>query len=119
MGKKYSKNMQRGQAMVEFALTSLLFILLVVSIIELARIMHAYVTIQHAARVGGRYAVTGQWMPEFTGDGVSAHYNPDSGEPYERIYPCWPRFPDDPLPKAQTPDGPEYYEPFRGPRTCS
>lgn len=118
MGKRYSKQMQGGQAMVEFALTSLLFILLVVSIIEIARIMHAYVTIQHAARVGGRYAVTGQWMPEYAGN-PAAHYDPNSGEPYARIYPCWPRFPDDPMPKAQTPDGPTYYEPFRGPRTCS
>jgi len=118
MSKRNSKRMQHGQAMVEFALTSLLFILVVVSVIELARIMHAYVTIQHAARVGGRYAVTGQWMPEFA-TSPSAHYNPDSGDPYARIYPCWPRFSDDPMPKAQTPDGPDYYEPYRGPRTCS
>lgn len=120
MGKRSSnKQMQRGQAMVEFALTSLLFILLVVSIIEIARIMHAYVTIQHAARVAGRYAVTGQWMPEFSGANGAAHYNADSGDPYARIYPCWPRFNDDPMPKAQTPEGTVYFEPYRGPRTCS
>jgi uncharacterized repeat protein (TIGR01451 family) len=115
--RKLSRNHgQKGQSMVEFALTSLLFIVLLVSIIEVARIMHAYLTLQHAARVGARFAVTGRWMEEYAIDPESG-WVPGSSNPIERIPPCWPRFHDDPV--SPTPNGPEYFEPFRGPRTCS
>jgi uncharacterized repeat protein (TIGR01451 family) len=116
MRKLSSHRGQKGQSMVEFALTSLLFIGLLVSIIEIARIMHAYLTLQHAARVGARYAVTGRWMEEYAVD-PTAGWVAGSSNPIERIAPCWPRFNDDPV--SPTPNGPEYYEPFRGPRTCS
>ncbi len=47
-----SKRRQRlpAQALVEFTLTALVFLMLLVMIIEVARILQAYVTIQHAAR---------------------------------------------------------------------
>ena len=51
---------ERGQALVEFALVSIVFFLLVFGIFDFARLFQSWVTVQHAAREGARYAVTGQ-----------------------------------------------------------
>lgn len=51
---------QRGQATVEFALVSVVFFLLVFGIVDGARLFQSWVTLQHAARSGARYAITGQ-----------------------------------------------------------
>lgn len=112
---------RRGQALVEFALTSLLFIFTLVSIIELGRMMHAYITLQHAARTAARYAVTGQWMEHYAADppeSLAARWDQDSMDPANHIYPCWPRFPGDPLGADPRPSH-TYYEPYRNVRTCS
>lgn len=50
----------RGQTLAEFALIAPLLALLVFGIIDGARMMQSYVTIQGAAREGARYAVTGR-----------------------------------------------------------
>ena len=50
----------RGQGMVEFALMLPIVLLMIYGLMEMARLMRAYLTIQHAAREGARYAVTGQ-----------------------------------------------------------
>src|SRR5438045_8895737 len=83
-----------GQTLVEFALTLPVLLLLLFGIIEFGRIFQAWVTIQNAARVAIRYAVTGkydetmfnnmdnEWTPGipqpgpvgFTGDGVPCPY---------------------------------------------
>jgi len=55
----------RAQALVEFALTFLVFLLLIFLIIEVGRLLYAYVMIQHAARTGARYAATGQLDERF------------------------------------------------------
>ena len=44
----------------EFALVALVFLTLVFGIIDFARLFESWVTVQHAARQGGRYAVTGR-----------------------------------------------------------
>jgi hypothetical protein len=49
-----------GQALVEFALVALVFLTLVFGIIDFARLFESWVTVQHAARQGARYAVTGR-----------------------------------------------------------
>lgn len=51
---------KRGQGLVEFALILPVILLLFCIIIESGRLLHAYTTVQHAAREGARYAVTGQ-----------------------------------------------------------
>jgi hypothetical protein len=49
-----------AQALAEFALIAPLLCLLIFGIIDGARMMQSYVTIQGAAREGARYAVTGR-----------------------------------------------------------
>jgi Flp pilus assembly protein TadG len=49
-----------GQALVEFALVAVVFLTLVFGIIDFARLFESWITVQHAARTGARYAVTGR-----------------------------------------------------------
>jgi hypothetical protein len=51
---------KRGQGLLEFALILPVLLLLFFVIIESGRVFFAYVMLQHAAREGARYAVTGQ-----------------------------------------------------------
>lgn len=51
---------QKGQGLTEFALILPILLLVLLGIIEAARIIWAYITIQNAAREAVRYAVTGQ-----------------------------------------------------------
>ena len=53
------KTKTRGQALTEFALILPVLLLLLLGIIEGARIVWAYITIQNAAREATRYAVVG------------------------------------------------------------
>lgn len=69
-GKRVRKDMptkthlrQKGQAMVEFAIVVVVLLLIFFVIIEIGRILWGWVTVQSAARVGARYAVTGQFDP--------------------------------------------------------
>jgi hypothetical protein len=50
------KNKQKGQGLVEFALILPVFLLLLLGIIEAARIIWAYMTVQTAVREAARYA---------------------------------------------------------------
>lgn len=112
---------RRGQALVEFSLTVLVFIVLLLMIIELARIMYAYVNLQHSARMAARYAVTGQWMTEYSTD-PKAHYQlTPPYSPHERIPPCWPLFNDDTVAPITPSTEPveQSFQPYRDARTCS
>ena len=51
----------RAQGLVEFALILPVLLLVVFVIIELARVMHAWMAIENGTRFGVRYAVTGEW----------------------------------------------------------
>ena len=51
---------ERGQALVEFALLAPLLVILVFGIVDIARLFHAWVTVQASAREGARYGVTGR-----------------------------------------------------------
>jgi len=55
----------RGQTLVEFALVVPIMLLVLFAIIELARLMHAWVTIENGARFGVRYAVTGDYQDPY------------------------------------------------------
>ena len=51
----------RGQGLVEFALILPVLLILLFVIIELARVLHAWLAIENGARFGARYAVTGEY----------------------------------------------------------
>ena len=48
---------RRGQAMVEFSLVFIVFLMLMVGLFELGRAVWIYTTVAHAARQGARYAM--------------------------------------------------------------
>ncbi len=50
-------NRKSGQAMVEFSLAFLLFLMMLVGMIEFGRGVWIYTTVAHAAREGARYAI--------------------------------------------------------------
>lgn len=63
----------RGQGLVEFALILPILLVTLFVIIEMARVLHAWMAIENGARTGVRYAVTGEYDPSncnngFTGD---------------------------------------------------
>jgi Flp pilus assembly protein TadG len=47
----------RGQSLVEFALSALVLLMLVFGVIEIGRMVLLYTTVSHAARIGTRYAI--------------------------------------------------------------
>lgn len=61
--KKFKPRADTGQTLVEFAISALVFLLLVFSIIDFSYLFFAKLTLQNAVRQAGRYAITGQAMP--------------------------------------------------------
>lgn len=55
---------ERGQALVEMALVLIVLLTLIWVIVESARLMVAWVSVQQAARVGARFAAVNQWSLE-------------------------------------------------------
>jgi len=53
---------------VEFALVATVFFMLVFGIIDFSRFFHSWVTVQHAAREGARYGITGRTDCNIAGD---------------------------------------------------
>ncbi|MGB2897375.1 MAG: TadE/TadG family type IV pilus assembly protein, partial [Anaerolineales bacterium] len=51
----------RGQTLVEFALVLPVMLLVLFVIIEMARLLHAWLAVENGARFGIRYAVTGEF----------------------------------------------------------
>src|SRR3989337_2860 len=51
----------RGQGLVEFALILPVMVLVLFLIIELGRLLHAWLAVENGARFGVRYAVTGEF----------------------------------------------------------
>jgi Flp pilus assembly protein TadG len=71
--RRFSKQ-RVGQATVEFALVLPLFVLLVFGVIDFGRLFFTQMTVQHAMREAGRFAVTGNRLP-----------NPKTGEVMSRV----------------------------------
>jgi Flp pilus assembly protein TadG len=59
-------NESNGQALVEFAMTTIVLLALVFGVIEIARVMLCYTTVANAARIGARYAITNGSVPGST-----------------------------------------------------
>jgi Flp pilus assembly protein TadG len=62
---------RRGQSLVETALTFVLFMMLVFGILDFARLFYVHLTMQHALRVAGRYAATGNHQTAADGSTTS------------------------------------------------
>jgi hypothetical protein len=60
----------RAQGLVEFALIFPVLLLVIFVIVELARVLHAWMAIENGARFGVRYAVTGGWDDNYCPGGV-------------------------------------------------
>jgi hypothetical protein len=58
---KSARKRFKGQTVVEFALVLPVLLLIIFVIIELARLLHAWLAIENGARFGVRYAVTGDF----------------------------------------------------------
>ena len=58
-----SRRMERAQGLVEFALILPVILVMIFVIIELARVLHAWLAVENGARFGVRYAVTGEFDP--------------------------------------------------------
>lgn len=65
------RGLRRGATMVEFALFFLIFLMLALGLMELGRGVWTYVTISHAARAGGRYAIVHGGSNPISGGGLS------------------------------------------------
>ena len=72
----------RAQGLVEFALILPILLLVVFVVIELARVLHAWMAIENGARFGVRYAVTGEWDDIYCPGGIC---NTESEEDLARI----------------------------------
>ncbi|MBK8986105.1 MAG: pilus assembly protein [Chloroflexi bacterium] len=75
MIKRHKHPRFRGQALVEFAVIAAGFLMLIFLIIEAARILWAWGTVQAAARAGARYAVTGNFDPTCSTSGIAKYAN--------------------------------------------
>jgi len=58
---------QRGQALVEFSIVALVFLLFVFGILDCARLFQSWSAVQHSAREGARYGITGRTTCSFNG----------------------------------------------------
>jgi Flp pilus assembly protein TadG len=64
-GGECSKNaFTEGNAIVEFAIVVPVFLLLILACIELAYIFNVQLTLQNSVRTAGRYAITGNHLPD-------------------------------------------------------
>ena len=60
---KLTRRRSRGQAMVEFALVLPVLLILLMTLIEVARLFSAWLIVENSAREAARYAVTGEFNP--------------------------------------------------------
>jgi Flp pilus assembly protein TadG len=54
---------RRGQALVEFAISALLVLVMIFAVVEFGRMLLVYTTVTDAARLGARYAITHGTVP--------------------------------------------------------
>ena len=62
--KKRSRKPSSAQSLVEFALILPVVLMLLFVIVELARVLHAWLSVENGARAGVRYAVTAEYNPD-------------------------------------------------------
>jgi Flp pilus assembly protein TadG len=68
---------EEGASLIEFSLIAVMFIIVLLSVVEMGRMILVYTTVANAARAGARYAIVhGQ---ERTGSGVNGPSGPSCG----------------------------------------
>ncbi|NIS80274.1 MAG: hypothetical protein GTO14_08705 [Anaerolineales bacterium] len=60
-----NRSNSRAQSLVEFALILPVLLMLIFVIVELARLLHAWLAVENGARFGVRYAITGEFNPTY------------------------------------------------------
>ncbi len=60
MRRRHAVQRQAGQALAEFAMVLPVLVLLIFGLVDTSRLYQSWVTMQHAAREGARYGVTGR-----------------------------------------------------------
>jgi hypothetical protein len=82
-----------GQAMTEFMLALPIMLLLIFGVIEIARLVQAWLAVENAARFGARYAVTGDFNPSYCEEANLAQgwapstYDGYNGDPIDCVVP--------------------------------
>ena len=74
---------ERGSTAVEFALIAVMFVILLMSIVEIARLMLVFNSVANAARAGARYAIV--HGVDRTGSGVYGPSGPGSTTQVETV----------------------------------
>jgi Flp pilus assembly protein TadG len=59
-GRRGGRKKERGQVLVEFGIVAVVFFLFLFGIFDAARLFQSWITVQHAAREGARYGITGR-----------------------------------------------------------
>ena len=72
---RHCRNSERGAALVEFALSTLILLTVIVAAIEFDRLLMVYTNLSHAAGVGARYAIVHGSTRTATGDPASGRGN--------------------------------------------
>jgi len=65
---------KHGQALTEFAITLPVLLLLIFGVIEFGRLLFSWLAVQNAARMGLRYAITGQYDDGYCDEAATALY---------------------------------------------
>ena len=65
---RLKKKWTQGQAMVEFAMIILIILFLIFVVVDGARLLFAWATLQFSAREGARYGITGQFDDDVAGN---------------------------------------------------
>ncbi len=73
------KRKSLGQGLVEFALILPVMLIMIFVIVELARLLHAWMAVENGARFGVRFAVTGEYDPNW----CNTLYGHDCASPTE------------------------------------
>ncbi len=68
----FSRSKSRGQAIIEFIIALPLLLLLLFGIIEFGRLVFSWMAVQNAARLGLRYAITGQYDEQYCDEAAAA-----------------------------------------------
>lgn len=76
----------RGQTMVEFALILPILLITLFTLVELARVLHAWMAVENGARFGVRYAVTGEYDPSTCPGGVCSNDTERKNARLDSIY---------------------------------
>jgi hypothetical protein len=68
----FKKHRHPAQGMVEFALALPILLLLLFGVIEFGRFLQAWLALENGARFGVRYAITGNFDPQYCDDAGAA-----------------------------------------------